>query len=189
MKKDDIIRAFIAFDIDDDEVLSRIEEIQGEFRKIDGKIKFVEKQNIHITLKFLGDIKMSTAEKIHEILQGIKSLPEAGFEVKVEDVGVFNKKRPRVLWCKIKDKENHIINIQKEIDVSLKEKLDIPREKRPFKGHVTIGRIRYLKNLPGFDALLEKYKNIQIGTITLSKISFKKSTLTPKGPIYTELTF
>lgn len=180
------VRAFISFDLDGAEFVKNAKAMQQAFRKIDAKIKFVEPENLHLNLKFLGDISIETAKDIYHVLETISTIPSGGFEITIKHVGHFKK---RVIWCGIHDPSGIVKKIQKAIEDELFEKLKIPRDKRSFKAHVTLGRIKFLRDKEGFLDLVGKYKNREFGVQKIEKIHLKKSVLTPKGPIYSDLTF
>ncbi|MFX0099906.1 MAG: RNA 2',3'-cyclic phosphodiesterase [Candidatus Hodarchaeota archaeon] len=180
------IRAFISFDLDNEEFVKNAEKMQAAFRKIDAKIKFVETENLHLNLKFLGDIPVRTAKKIYEILTKIDTVPTNGIEIKIKNMGHFGK---RVLWCGIQDPSGVVKKTQKVIEDELFEKLKIPKENRAFKAHITLGRIKFLRDKEAFLELVGKYKFQEFGSQKIDKIHLKKSDLTPKGPIYSDLSF
>ena len=183
------IRAFIALEVNNEQVLRGLKKLREKFSQVEGKMKFVELENIHVTIKFLGDIELSTAEEIYDIIQKNDSIPENGFNTSIARLGVFGGNRPRVLWCGIDDEAKIIRSSQKAIDREIFNRLHIPKEKRKFSGHVTIARIRYLKNKNHFYDVINENKETVFGTQHFEKIKLKKSVLTPKGPIYSDLEF
>ncbi|MHA1681509.1 MAG: RNA 2',3'-cyclic phosphodiesterase [Promethearchaeota archaeon] len=188
-EKNGEIRAFIALEIDNAGVLKKISDIQAKFKRIKGKIKFVELENIHVTLKFLGSITVETAREVYKIVEDLDTLPDGGVDVEISEVGTFKKSRPRVLWCKLHDPGEIIRDTYRAIDERLHERLHIPKENKKFKAHVTLARIRHLDDRDAFIRLLEENKEIVLGTQHVSTIKFKKSVLTSKGPIYSDLVF
>ncbi len=86
------MRAFIALEINDDAVKKKIEDIKGVFSRVEGKLKFVERENVHITLKFLGDITEETARDIYKVIQELDTIPAGGFDVAVHGLGTFDKR-------------------------------------------------------------------------------------------------
>ena len=185
-------RCFLAIDIEP-KLTRKIEEVQKEFKKTNNNIKYVEKENLHFTLKFFGNI---TNSKINEIKIAINSLltkinsddtvnDPFKTELAIEGIGTFpNKDYMKVLWIGTKN-NSFLVNLQKQLDSEF-EKLGFKKEKN-FKTHLTIGRIRNLKHKKEFKEKIEELESINIGKMNISKISLKKSELTPKGPIYSDI--
>jgi len=190
-------RCFLAIDIDQD-LVQKIEGVQKEFKKTNNNVKYVEKENLHFTLKFFGNITdnkiVNIKEAINTVLTKVESSSidnsyyannQAKTELAIEGIGTFpNKNYMKVLWIGTKN-NNFLTNLQKELDLEF-EKLGFKKEKN-FKTHLTIGRIRNLKDKKEFKLKIEELQDINIGTMNISKISLKKSELTPKGPIYSDI--
>ena len=175
------MRAFIAIDIGDN-VRGKLVQAQDRIARTKAaKIKFVESENLHITLKFLGEITEEQAEEIKEILQKIASKYKK-HEVKVRGIGVFpNYSYVRVIWAGVEGDQiikSMVNDIEKEL-----RKLGFKRDK-DFVAHVTIGRVKFVKDKVEFMLTLKELANEDFGNFTVDAIELKKSTLTPKGPIY-----
>ena len=189
------IRSFIAMELEDNETIKTIQDFYPRLIKNQQNLKTVNPENLHMTVKFLGDIPESLAPKIYEILR--KEVNEDLFQGKSLDyrlkgVGQFNKYS--VIWIKLVGNVQFLQNVKDTIENSLNEKLDIERDKRTkFKPHLTIGRLKKNKiNYQTFDSfknLIQDNKELEFGTFTINKIKLKKSVLTPKGPIYSDLVY
>ena len=143
------IRCFVAIDLPR-EAINQIEEIQKKIKKqnlFTGK--FTESENLHLTLKFLGEIEK---EKIEEVKKKLKEIESPVFEANLGEAGIFSKEFIKIIWVKLNGKG--IFELQKKIDEDLKE-LFIP-EKR-FMSHITIARV---KNVKDRKALIDYIKNI-----------------------------
>jgi len=183
-------RCFLAIDIEPD-LVQKIEKVQEKFKQTNNNVKYVEKENLHFTLKFFGNINN---KKINEIIEVIKKvLSKIDSETVntgkntlfIEGIGTFpNDNYMKVLWISTED-NNFLTNLQKELDLEFK-KLGFKLEKK-FKSHLTIGRIRNLKNKKEFKEKIDELKDIKIGKMNINKISLKKSELSPKGPIYSDI--
>ena len=181
----DTIRAFIAIELNSDtqEGLARI---QSELRSARADVKWVKPQNIHLTLKFLGNIDSSQAEKIKQILDEIGNKFKS-FESDLNELGAFPKpKTPRVIWVGMQKGKDQVISIVNDLENKISE-IGILREDRTFHPHVTLGRLRSPHNRSGLVEFLEKNKTIPPLNFTADKIVLFKSTLTPQGPIYEPL--
>ncbi|WP_430515198.1 RNA 2',3'-cyclic phosphodiesterase [Pyrococcus woesei] len=177
------MRAFIAIDVNES-VRDSLVRAQDYIGSKEAKIKFVERENFHITLKFLGEITEEQAEEIKKILEKIAKKYKK-HEVNVKGIGVFpNPNYVRVIWAGIKNDEI-IKKIAKEIDEEL-AKLGFKKENN-FVAHITIGRVKFVKDKLGLAMKLKELANEDFGSFVVEAIELKKSTLTPKGPIYETL--
>jgi 2'-5' RNA ligase len=175
-------RGFIAVDIP---VNKKLIEMENEIKNIGADLKLVESENIHVTLKFLGDTEEENIEKIEEIIKNsVKGLNP--FKIKLRGMGVFpNNNYMKVIWIGLENAEK-IGEIAKKIDKQL-ENLGFESEKRGFSAHLTIARVKSSKNKEKLVQIFEKYKEVEFATVDVNQIILKKSDLTPKGPIYTNL--
>ena len=131
------MRAFICIDLPEN-ILDEIIEIQDGLRKtnlINGK--FTERQNIHLTLKFLGEVN---EDKFNEVKEQLSKLKFSKFSLKLDKLGVFSEKLIRIVWVSVAG--NELFEIQKDIDFCLKNLF--PKEER-FMGHITIARPKFVK--------------------------------------------
>lgn len=178
------VRAFLSVDIEDQELLAEISETQSRLDTSSAKMKLVEIENIHFTLRFLGDTSISTINDIESSLNQISFEP---FNIEVLGVGAFpNNKRPRVIWIGVTQNADSIVKLKKEIDSRLKP-FGYQPEGKKFTPHATIARVRYIKDGETLARNLGDLGDLQIGTMTVSRFNMKKSVLTPSGPIYETL--
>jgi len=178
------IRAFLCIEITDTGILDEIKQVQDEFKHLRSKIKSTERENLHITLKFLGDISLETSEKIIALLDQVKF---TGFDLTFNGIGCFpNIYRPRIVWIGTEAGTEAVKNIYSQIENQL-SKFGFKKEK--FTSHITISRVKFFDNGDSnkFVKLIESFKNKDFGTMNVSSFQLKKSTLTPKGPIYETL--
>ncbi len=177
----DLVRAFLSIDIDDQSLLSQIEQIQQRLDTQAAKMKLVEINNIHFTLHFFGDTRQDKISQIQDHLAKIEIEP---FEIRVAGVGAFpNKRRPRVIWIGVSERGEKVRNLKLEIDSLLKD-IGYQTEKRKYTPHATIARVRHVKDSERIASNLEDLVDESIGSMTVSGFTMKKSTLTPTGPIY-----
>jgi 2'-5' RNA ligase len=190
-----MIRSFIAIELEDKETINKIAAFSQRLKQNQPKIKLVKPENLHITMKFLGNIPEALTPKIFSILEeeiNDKLFQGKQFKYYLNGVGQFN--RFSVLWIKLIGNIQFLQDIKNSIENSLFNKLKIERDKRTkFKPHLTIGRLKKDKiNYKTFDTLknlINENKDLQFGVFTIKKVKLKKSQLTPKGPIYTDLKF
>lgn len=171
------MRCFVAIDVPD-EIKRKIGEIQKDLNR--SGIKLVEPENLHFTLKFLGEISESKAE---EIKQRLKEIEFQKFSIELAGVSGFpNLKYLRVIW--IGTTSEKISELAKLIDKRLSS-IGFKEEKK-YVPHLTIARV---KRKPSIEVIkfIEKYKSEKFGNFLVQEFSLKKSILTKSGPIYTNL--
>ena len=173
------MRTFVAVEIQNNEVLDHIAKFQSEL-KISAKA--VSKENMHFTLLFLGEITEEIALKIIDALNSITFTP---IQVSFSGVGAFpNPRFPRVIWIGVDETAGQeLVKLAKQVEEKLGP-LGFKSDK-PFKPHLTIFRIK--NNVGDISKELDRLKTIQLGHDTINELKFKKSILTPNGPIYTDL--
>ena len=172
------MRLFIAIDIDDD-MREKFLPILNTLSRFSG-IKTVEPQNLHITLKFLGEVDSIKAERVKEKLSEIDFKP---FTISFSSIGFFpNEKYMRVVWVGAEGEE--LYRLAKNVEEKMR-KLGFKKEK-DFKGHLTLARIKRIERKEVLLKELERF-NKRFGEMEVSEFKVKKSTLTSKGPIYEDL--
>lgn len=172
-------RGFIAVEIP---VNDKIQTFHDELSRLPTKIKLVEPENIHITLKFLGETKKEHIANIQQIMktsvQGLKP-----WNIRLQGTGVFpNNNYIKIIWIGIEQIGN-LAEISKVLNLETAT-LGYKKEKRGFKAHLTIGRVNNAVGKNELIAVIDQYKDTNFNEVLIDKIMLKKSTLTPKGPIY-----
>ena len=169
-----MVRCFIALDLPE-VLLDEIKRVQDELRKLNLFAgKYVDPGNMHLTLKFLGEISENQVEDVKERLKAVQF---EGFQGSLGNLGVFSEKFIRVIWVLLNGKQ--IFELQKQVDDSLS---DFPKNGR-FSSHITLVRVKKVEDK---DALLEALKKLEVkdAAAPIRYFSFIKSTLTPEGPEY-----
>ena len=178
------IRSFIAFDIDSESVLKRMTEVQTMLTKTGADVKLVEPKNIHMTLRFLGNITPSTVEKIFEEMKKVQFTP---FDVRLHGVGAFpNPRYPRVVWAGITQGADQLRSIFEQLEPKLLG-LGFAPDPKGFSPHLTIARVRSGRNRVELAKCLSENENCEFGVIDAKCLKLKRSDLTPRGPIYSTL--
>ncbi len=174
------VRCFVAVELPD-WMSSRISDIQTLFKGMG--LKLVAPENVHITLKFLGDVKPSKVPCIIESLGKVHARP---FHSIVKGVGVFPKiSRPRVVWL---GAEGDYKSLHDGIDTVLSGQ-GFPMDRRKFQSHATLARVRSLpaEKKEFLVSLLDSLKEFEVGEFEVDHFTLMQSELTPRGPIYTKL--
>lgn len=182
MKPRDTIRTFIAVEIPES-IKSRIELLQEPLRQIEAKVSWTKPSNVHLTLKFLGDVEASRIERVSRAIEraarGI-----APFKVEIGGTGCFPSPRsPRVLWVGLPEVPEALKLLYSNIETEL-DRGGFPREKRRFSPHLTIGRIRAQNNAATVaEALIAS--GFEPESFQAKEVIVMRSELKPTGSIYT----
>jgi 2'-5' RNA ligase len=177
-----VFRGFIAIDI---EASPKLIAFEKEISKTGADVKLVQPENIHITIKFLGDTNESHIDAIEQAMNASVQQVRP-FSITLKGTGVFpNQKYIKVLWVGITN-TTAIETIAKAIDESLLP-LGFPKEKRGFSAHLTVGRLKTARNKDQLLKVIEHYDNEEFSVQEIRSIVLKKSELTPQGPIYSTL--
>ncbi len=166
------MRAFIAIDVP---YFDSIKKLQSSIK---GKFKAVEPENIHLTLKFLGDIKEGEIEKIKKIVENCKPAP---FVMKLKGLGFFpNENYIKIVWIGVEEPEP-VSEVMRCIDSRI-SRLGFKKEKS-YVPHITVARVKGKITIDNLKTL----KDESFGELKVTELKIKKSTLTEKGPIYEDI--
>jgi len=182
----DKIRAFIAVPAPD-EVKRLIDRIENELRSAGADVKWVEPDNVHVTLKFLGNITPDRVEIVgEEITQALTGVRR--FEVEVSGMGTFPKhgRSPRVIWLGLGQGSDMLCEVARRVE-DVCANLGFEKEERPFQPHLTIGRVR--RGSPNLGKLRDEIDRIEYNPLKLlvDRVNLMRSELSPRGPTYTVL--
>jgi len=178
------MRLFLAIDFPDElkaHIASNIEILKDYIPK---GIKWVDKKNLHVTFKFLGDVNERILEDIYASAEGVASA-HAPFSISFKEAEMIpNPERPRLIWYDMKDETDSAANLFRDVDMALYD-LGFSKEKRPLALHTTIGRIKFARNIEW-----EKISSNLIPVddiVQCNELTLFKSQLTSSGPIYSIL--
>jgi RNA 2',3'-cyclic 3'-phosphodiesterase len=144
MDKNNFVRTFICIELPE-EIQDRIDALQDRLKQVEASVSWVRSGNIHLTLKFLGDVPPS---KIAGICSAVENAiqGEEVFPVEVGGTGCFPSARsPRVLWVGVGSPTEALKHLQTSIEKGL-EAIGFAREPRPFSPHLTLGRVKSQRN-------------------------------------------
>ncbi len=173
-------RAFIAIDLPES-VKEKMEMLLKELPK--DSLRSVSKENIHITLFFLGSIDSTKLEKIKRLLD---ELDCRKFYIAVNGIGTFNKNRPSVLFAEIGEGKDDIININRLLFNGIKE-VGIKMDGREYNPHITIARAREIKKTDSMIQLIGRNSKKEFGRFLCESVKLKESVLTDSVPLYKDL--
>jgi 2'-5' RNA ligase len=178
-----LIRCFIAIDVDNSEIVSKVVNIQRELETGGSKIKPVEPENLHLTLFFLGEQPSKVVERIQVAMSTVQFKP---FVMKLQGLGAFpSQERPRVIWVGVTQGFEEVQAIYRTLRPKLQA---IPLRLEPkeeFAPHITIARVKFSGY--ALRKIIASLKDVELGLQEVKAIRLKKSTLTPRGPIYETL--
>ena len=184
-----VIRAFIALDLPT-EIQTRLGQVikQLKAQMEDAPVRWVAPQNIHLTLKFLGDVSINSLEILTELLKAEASSQQI-MVVSVGGIGAYPKmKLPRVIWVGV-EVPAELIAFQRGIDTQV-ARMGYARDRRPFSPHLTLGRVA--RNTSSREArkigsVLNSQKIGFLGVARMRSVHLFRSDLRPAGAVYTRL--
>lgn len=178
------IRSFIAFDIDNELILGRFSEVQEMLTRTGADLKLVKPQNIHITMRFLGNISSYMVDSLYERMGRVSFIP---FDVEIRGLGAFpSLNYVRVVWAGIPRGADELSNVFEQLEPNLRG-LGFKRDPKGFSPHLTIARVRTGRNREALVQCIKGSADYEFGTVRAKCLRLKRSVLTPKGPVYSTL--
>ena len=170
------MRCFIAVDLDST-LKEKILDLQAGLKGLDTKL--IEPENLHFTLKFLGEVDVNTLNEVKDRLNAL--LKERGsFNIDLEKLGAFpNEHFIRVVWIGVEK----LMPLQKDVNDSLNGVFPV---EKPIP-HLTLARVRSQIHREEIIKFIENNRNVKAGSMKVNQIKIKKSTITTKGPVYEDL--
>jgi len=157
--------------------------VQEELRRADGHVKWVEEENLHLSLKFLGDLDEDAVAKLKGSLS-IESLQWPRMELTYEGIGTFPERGvPRVIWAGCSGDLPKLAALAGAIE-RCAEQVGVARERHPFAAHLTLGRVKSDRNVKRLLAAIDHQRRVPLGKDDVKEFVLYKSTLTDKAPIY-----
>jgi 2'-5' RNA ligase len=178
------IRSFVCIDVPP-EVKAAIERLQTKLRHLPVEVSWTRPANVHLTLKFLGDVEEARLGRVGEALDEIAQT-HAPFELATDRGGVFpNADRPRVLWIGVRDERGLLRALVAQVEDALAQH-GFAREARPFTAHLTIGRVRSERSARELARrfLAEEFPSYRF---LVTHLILMRSDLRPDGALYTPL--
>ena len=183
------LRSFIAVEIPA-EIQRTILDNTASLQKTLAKplVRWVEAQNLHLTLKFLGDVAPEALEQLNGALK-VEIINQRSFNMSVAGLGMFpNPQRPRIIWIGL-EAPSALATLQHSVD-SVATRMGYTPEERPFSAHLTIGRVGQSVTQADRMKISAAIKTMTIGNLGMfhvEAICIFKSDLRPGGPVYTPL--
>lgn len=184
------IRTFIAIELND--ALQRaLAQVQAHLQRdpVARVVRWVASENIHLTLKFLGDVDAGHIPALERIIARVCS-EFAPFTLTIGGAGAFpNIRKPNVIWVGVRGQVDTAARLAERIDAACAT-LGFAREERAFTPHLTLGRVKrdaLPKERQRIGALVEAMHIGDVGTLHVERVAVMKSDLTPDGSVYTRL--
>ncbi len=178
------IRAFLAIELPQN-VKGSLESLRQEIHSPLFDVRWVSQKNMHLTLRFFGEIFEKEIQKISEATQ-MAVAKTAPFQLHLHGLGAFpSVKSPKVIWIGM-TQSGPLINLENNLSIELK-KLDYPPGDKPFHPHLTLGRAKSTRGKKDLVRLLEKNQNRSLEQMQVDQVTLIKSDLRPTGPVYTAL--
>jgi 2'-5' RNA ligase len=184
-----VIRAFIAIDLSQ-EIIQRLDQVSTQLKKrLEGvPVRWVQVDNIHLTLKFLGDVSLANIDMLKKILQ-TEVEGHRAFEISVGGLGAFpTPRRPRVVWVGVEAPAD-LSAVQNGVENAM-SLLGYAREDRPFSPHLTLGRVSRNAGTQDERQIGEAIEAAKLGFLGVARVNevhLYKSDLNPNGAVYTRL--
>lgn len=177
-------RTFIALPV---QVGADLMEVRHELMTAleEERISWVDPTRFHVTLRFLGDTPIEDVGRIATVLKAGGFRPDA-MSIPMRGVGSFGpRKKPRVIWIGF-DHEEWFSSLKEGVD-SLLEELGFPRQEQAFTAHLTVGRVRSLRDLARYREVIEKMKSRIFEAVSIDRLVYYRSILGSGGPEYSSL--
>ncbi|MDA0838373.1 MAG: RNA 2',3'-cyclic phosphodiesterase [Planctomycetota bacterium] len=179
------MRTFVAVELPAD-LRTEVIAYQRRLQSFDAKVRWVKPAQMHITLKFLGEIDETQADLLHELFQVVEK-ETAPFEVEIQGLGAFpNLRRPSILWVGVTTGIDALAGLAGQVEATAAE-LGFKKEKRGFNPHLTLGRVKSPKGLPPVMERIQKDESLSFGSFQVSEFVFMQSELKPSGAEYRRL--
>jgi 2'-5' RNA ligase len=180
------VRTFLGIDLGA-KTRDQLVSLQQDLATVASDVKWVESENLHLTLLFLGEVEQREVLDICRATQ--KAIEELqAFSMSVEGAGCFpNPRRPRTLWMGIGAGSEQVCAVHDAIEAPLLDMGSYRRETRAYVPHVTLGRVRGDRPNDELAKALVNHKTWSAGEVAVGEVQVMSSELTPEGPIYTIL--
>ncbi|MBK5112989.1 MAG: RNA 2',3'-cyclic phosphodiesterase [Candidatus Heimdallarchaeota archaeon] len=178
------VRAFFAVDLEDEAIKKKITDIQSQLTLPDTRIAFVIPENLHFTMKFIGDLEEKLIPEIQTAAEKIKF---NSFEMDLNGLGCLpNLSYINAIYVGVTKGFTELSKLASKIE-DLSGQFNFKKENRPFRAHLTIGRVKRIQDKDPLINKLKENEKTEFGKIIVNSFKLKKSVRTPDGPVYTNL--
>ncbi len=185
MSQKGYIRTFIAIELPPD-IKEAMAGVQAELGKSGADVGWVNPSGVHLTLKFLGEVEETKVAKLGDALAEALA-GGTSFILRAKGIGTFPTPRaPRVVWLGVEGDTGRLAAIAETVE-RVCAGLKFPKESRPFKAHLTLGRVRSPRGRDALVKTLEGFRDADLGEFRADAVSVMRSELRPSGAVYTEM--
>jgi 2'-5' RNA ligase len=178
-------RAFVAIELPEN-IRASIGAARETLKSCGFRVKWVRPESIHLTLKFLGNIDATQTDTIVNAM-ALAARDRAALHLTASGMGVFpNARRPRIIWVGLGGQLDQLKSLQQTLDAHLADE-GFRAETRPFKGHLTLGRVKGKISADRLQAALAKLNAFESEIFEANRIILFKSELHPAGAVYTRV--
>ena len=177
----ELVRAFVAVRVPG-KIADELENFLSELRPL-AAIRWVRREQFHITLKFLGEVEHSVIEQVKEALEPMKYFEP--FRIELDHIGAFpSLASPRVLWLGGEKGARELGRLAKNVDDVLSDEVGLEKEAKKFRAHMTLARLKdtYLP-----EELVRRLGEVENFAWECGELVLMRSQLTPRGPVYSQL--
>lgn len=179
------MRCFVAIAIPE-AVRGLLVRVQEALRRADADVKWVEEENLHLSLKFLGNVTEEQVGRLRELLM-LEAARWPAMALTYAGIGTFPERgEPRVVWAGATGDLEKLAGLAAAVERAA-EQVGVPREGRPFVAHLTLGRVKSGRNAKRLLSAIENQRQVPLGGETVTEFVLYRSTTTPQGPIYEAL--
>jgi RNA 2',3'-cyclic 3'-phosphodiesterase len=180
------VRAFVAIELPE-HIAAVLGRFQEELKALGLSLRWTRPENIHLTLKFLGEMPESDLSGICDAVDETARV-HGPITLAAKGIGVFpNIRRPNVLWTGIAGQTEILTVLQRDLDVRLHELLGTGLEKRRFTGHLTLGRVKGRPDPKRLIRAMETFGSLETESFTADGVCLFSSRLMASGPVYTRI--
>lgn len=177
------MRLFVAIDLPE-AVKEKAAFVIGKLKELGIDVKFTESENIHFTLKFLGEVSEDRVKEIEGIISNALGRTKP-FRVSVEGIGYFGKPEYiKTIWVDTGEGREELVKLARAMNEALN---DIRQEYREPKPHLTLGRVKSGRNREALLDKIEELRHVKFGEMDVKLVKLKQSVLSREGPQYTDL--
>jgi 2'-5' RNA ligase len=179
------IRTFLALGLND-ATRQRLVRAVADLPVGEAKVRWVESENLHVTMKFLGDVGDADAASVCRVVAAAAGTTEP-FDFQVRGIqAVPARGNLSMFWAGVADSEGRMAAMFEVVEAALAE-LGFPREQREFRPHVTLGRVKYARDGRALRAEAARMAEADFGRVAADEVVVYSSRLTPDGPVYTPM--
>lgn len=178
------LRLFFAVPLPED-LREPVSKVQETLRRCGTSVKWVAPENLHFTLKFLGEMPLRVLPELERIAGEVAGR-HAPFDLRIRGCGAFPRPaEARAVWLAAADGGQELTDLAEDLDRTLAQAGLAAPERRPFKPHATIGRNQTPQQSKGLAAGIKQAAELDLGLMPVAEFVLMKSVLNPAGPVYT----